>query len=403
MQAPVVTREVALRIERAAAIASESRITHIWSLDGNPLGVELRRWDHVTAVLVQRDLWYYPYYNGPANVMAGDSGAMDEAVAWYRGRGLRCRVSACPNLVDEALLRHLVDVGLQPTGFMSLLYGVPEVDSTPPPPDVTVRESQDGDDFLAVWLEGAPAAERAALGPIVKAEFTEWRLYVAYLGAVLAAGGLPRLDILLWITLAMVGARTAAMSFNRAIDARLDAANPRPFNDYMDKVKKAVDTGAVACYIQGETADYYMGHNQPEVIAKVMDYVRQNGLLVGIGAHKIETIKACVDTGFQTDFWMKTMHHHNYWSANNPEWHDNKFDFSPEETIRYMNSLPQPVIGFKVMAAGAIHPRDGFRYAFENGADFVCAGMYDFQMVEDVNIACEILGSDLKRQIAWRG
>jgi uncharacterized membrane protein YphA (DoxX/SURF4 family) len=179
--------------------------------------------------------------------------------------------------------------------------------------------------------------------------------------------------------------------------------SPMPFNDYMDKVKKAVDTGAVACYIQGETADYYMGHNQPEVIAKVMDYVRQNGLLVGIGAHKIETIKACVDTGFQTDFWMKTMHHHNYWSANNPEWHDNKFDFSPEETIRYMNSLPQPVIGFKVMAAGAIHPRDGFRYAFENGADFVCAGMYDFQMVEDVNIACEILGSDLKRQIAWRG
>jgi 4-hydroxybenzoate polyprenyltransferase len=44
---------------------------------------------------------------------------------------------------------------------------------------------------------------------------------------VLAVGGLPRLDALLWITLAMVGARTAAMSFNRAIDARIDAANPR--------------------------------------------------------------------------------------------------------------------------------------------------------------------------------
>ncbi|HET6559982.1 MAG TPA: DoxX family protein [Prolixibacteraceae bacterium] len=180
-------------------------------------------------------------------------------------------------------------------------------------------------------------------------------------------------------------------------------ASPMPINDYMDKVKKAIDTGAVACYIQGETADYYMANNKPEVIAKVMDFVRQNGLLAGIGAHKIETIKACVDAGFETDFWMKTMHHHNYWSANNPEWHDNKFDFSPEETIRYMNSLPQPVIGFKVMAAGAIHPRDGFRYAFENGADFVCAGMYDFQMVEDVNIACEILAGDLKRPIAWRG
>ena len=180
-------------------------------------------------------------------------------------------------------------------------------------------------------------------------------------------------------------------------------AHPMPLNDYIDKVKKAIDTGAVACYIQGETADYYMENNKPEVIAKVMDLVRQNGLLVGIGAHKIETVKACVDIGFQTDFWMKTMHHHNYWSANNPEWHDNKFDFSPEETIRYINELPQPVIGFKVMAAGAIHPKDGFKYAFENGADFVCAGMYDFQMVEDVNIANEILSGNLNRVRPWKG
>jgi uncharacterized membrane protein YphA (DoxX/SURF4 family) len=180
-------------------------------------------------------------------------------------------------------------------------------------------------------------------------------------------------------------------------------AHPMPINDYMDKVKKAIDTGAVACYIQGETTDYYMQNGKPEVIAKVMDLVKQNGLLVGIGAHRIESIKACVDYGFPTDFWMKTMHHHNYWSANNPEWHDNKFDFDPTETIRYINELPQPVIGFKVMAAGAIHPRDGFKYAFENGADFVCAGMYDFQMVEDVNIANEILAGNLNRTRPWKG
>jgi hypothetical protein len=58
-------------------------------------------------------------------------------------------------------------------------------------------------------------------------------------------------------------------------------------------------------------------------------------------------------------------------------------------------------IAFKVMAAGAIFPADGIRYAFKNRADFVCAGVYDFQMVEDVNIACEILKSDLKRDQPW--
>ncbi|MFN8208809.1 MAG: DoxX family protein [Bacteroidales bacterium] len=178
--------------------------------------------------------------------------------------------------------------------------------------------------------------------------------------------------------------------------------SPMEFQKYLDKVKRAIDTGAVACYIQGETADYYMEHGKPDAIQKVMDLVKQNGLLAGIGAHKIETVKACVEAGFETDFWMKTLHHHNYWSANNPEWHDNMFCFKPDETISYMSTLPQPFIAFKVMAAGAIHPKDGFRYAFENGADFVCAGMYDFQMIEDVNIACEILGSDIKRNRPWR-
>jgi len=77
------------------------------------------------------------------------------------------------------------------------------------------------------------------------------------------------------------------------------------------------------------------------------------------------------------------------------------YDFEPSETIAFMKTLPQPWIAFKVMAAGAIHPKDAFRYAFENGADFICAGMYDFQMVEDVNIAVEVLGSDFKRERPW--
>jgi uncharacterized membrane protein YphA (DoxX/SURF4 family) len=178
-------------------------------------------------------------------------------------------------------------------------------------------------------------------------------------------------------------------------------ASPMPFDQYIDKVKKAIDTGAVACYIQGETADYYMGRGEPDRIAKVLDLIKQNGILTGIGAHKIETIKACVDTGFQPDFWMKTLHHHNYWSARHPEEHDNMYCYSPSETIAYMNTLPQPFIAFKTMAAGAILPKDGFRYAFENGADFICAGMYDFQMVEDVNIACDILRSEVKRERPW--
>ncbi|HVM70088.1 MAG TPA: UbiA-like polyprenyltransferase [Gaiellaceae bacterium] len=62
---------------------------------------------------------------------------------------------------------------------------------------------------------------------LVKLEHTVFALPFAYVGAFLAWGGVPRASDLLWITVAMVGARTLAMGLNRLIDAELDARNPR--------------------------------------------------------------------------------------------------------------------------------------------------------------------------------
>jgi len=168
--------------------------------------------------------------------------------------------------------------------------------------------------------------------------------------------------------------------------------SPMPFEDWLDLIREAIDNGATACYVQGETADYYFAHEGYDKVAKAMDLIRSAGIPAGIGAHTIETVKKAVDEGFVPDFWMKTLHHQNYWSAQHPVWHDNKYCFNTEETIRFMKELPQPWIAFKVMAAGAILPEEAFRFAFENGADFVCAGMYDFQIVQDTNIALDILG-----------
>jgi 4-hydroxybenzoate polyprenyltransferase len=62
---------------------------------------------------------------------------------------------------------------------------------------------------------------------MIKFEHTLFALPFALLGAVLAAKGLPTWWQVLWITLAMVGARSAAMTFNRIADKDIDAANPR--------------------------------------------------------------------------------------------------------------------------------------------------------------------------------
>src|SRR5258708_24280995 len=53
-------------------------------------------------------------------------------------------------------------------------------------------------------------------------------LHWAFVAAFYAAGGLPPWDKMGWVLLAMVAARCAAMAFNRAVDAKIDAANPRP-------------------------------------------------------------------------------------------------------------------------------------------------------------------------------
>lgn len=61
---------------------------------------------------------------------------------------------------------------------------------------------------------------------MIKFEHTVFALPFAYLGAFIA-GGLPSAQQIAWITLAMLGARTAAMCFNRLVDRDLDALNPR--------------------------------------------------------------------------------------------------------------------------------------------------------------------------------
>jgi 4-hydroxybenzoate polyprenyltransferase len=62
---------------------------------------------------------------------------------------------------------------------------------------------------------------------MIKIEHTLFALPFAFLGAVLAANGLPTLRQILWIIVAMVGARSAAMAFNRIADRQIDARNPR--------------------------------------------------------------------------------------------------------------------------------------------------------------------------------
>ena len=75
---------------------------------------------------------------------------------------------------------------------------------------------------------------------MIKFEHTLFALPFAFLGAILAANGIPTVSQIVWITVAMVGARSAAMTFNRIIDIDFDAANPRTANRELPTGKLSV-------------------------------------------------------------------------------------------------------------------------------------------------------------------
>jgi len=191
-----------------------------------------------------------------------------------------------------------------------------------------------------------------------------------------------------------------------------------------EKIKIAIDHGAVGVYVCGDPTDRCVKSGRLDLLADAIALIKKNGLFAGIACHAIRVLRAVEAAGIDVDFYMKTIHAGNYWSAApenhrefdvrvwDPKWnpkeetsgyyHDNIWCINPEGTIEFMSTIKKPWMAFKVLAAGAIHPRDGFKYAFENGADFIHVGMFDFQIREDAILTKRTLSEELNRRRPWR-
>ena len=84
---------------------------------------------------------------------------------------------------------------------------------------------------------------------MIKFEHTLFALPFAFLGAILAANGLPEWWQIFWITVAMVAARSAAMTFNRIVDRDIDAKNPRTANRELPTGKLSLGFAWVFLYV----------------------------------------------------------------------------------------------------------------------------------------------------------
>ncbi|WP_321370318.1 DoxX family membrane protein [uncultured Draconibacterium sp.] len=191
-------------------------------------------------------------------------------------------------------------------------------------------------------------------------------------------------------------------------------------NDYVVNINKAIDFGVDIIQIQGNWCDWLVRDNKLDKIDLMLNHIREQGYTAGLASHTVDSLIACEEQGIIPDYYMKTMHHDNYWSAHPREnrfpfevdgkkyadhnrFHDNLFCLYPDKTVDFVNRATVPVMGFKVLAAGAIQPEDGFNWAFKNGADFICVGMFDFQVVNDVNITIDTLNNLQGRTRKWYG
>lgn len=168
--------------------------------------------------------------------------------------------------------------------------------------------------------------------------------------------------------------------------------------DIRVKIDEATDKGACAIYVNGEWSGDWVLDGKVDFLGRSIEYIRSQGLPAGVGGHLLDVPMACEEAGIRPDFYMKTLHSHEYWSAGHPSEHDNVYCRKPEETIAFMKSIPVPWIAFKTLAAGAIAPQRAFDFALKNGADFLCVGMFDFQLAYDVRMFKEMFSADMVRE-----
>jgi len=196
-------------------------------------------------------------------------------------------------------------------------------------------------------------------------------------------------------------------------------ADPTEPSKVRDQVQELVGRGAQALYTHGERTDRCVMNGNIDAVGRVVELIKAAGVPAGIGSHSLETPIACQRYKLNPDFYVKTLHPDSYWSATPPEdreewcwykgssqdhdrYHDNIFCLDPRKTVDFMQTVDKPWFAFKVMAAGALSPQIGFNFAYQNGADFIIAGMFDFQVTDDVAIARKSLRRAQNRTRPWR-
>jgi hypothetical protein len=182
------------------------------------------------------------------------------------------------------------------------------------------------------------------------------------------------------------------------------------------QIQRASDEGAAGIHVNGDAAESMLREGQFEKVGEIVQLIKSKKRVAGVGAHDLRVIVECEKAKLDVDFYQKTFHSHDYYTAPRPDdkdakdavgAHDNCWCNDPQAVIDFMATIKKPWIAFKILAAGAIQPRAAFPYAFNSGADFILVGMFDWQIEEDAKLARRVIAAVIspssKRTRPWCG
>jgi hypothetical protein len=164
------------------------------------------------------------------------------------------------------------------------------------------------------------------------------------------------------------------------------------------QIQRAIDQGAVGIHLTGDAAERLIAQGKFEKVGETVEFIKAQKRIAGVAAHDLRVMVECEKAKLDVDFYQKTLHTHEYYTAPRGDetgalgGHDNSWCNDPQAVVDFMATLKKPWIAFKILAAGAIHPRSAFPYAFNSGADFILVGMFDWQVEDDVKLAKRVIG-----------
>jgi len=177
------------------------------------------------------------------------------------------------------------------------------------------------------------------------------------------------------------------------------------------QIERAIGEGAAGVHVNGDAAEAILKRNQFEKIPEMIQMIKAQKVIAGVAAHDLRVIAECVKAKVDVDFYQKTLHTHDYYTAPRPDEtgpmgnHDNSWCKDPQAVVDLMANVPKPWIAFKILAAGAIMPQAAFPYAIAGGADFILVGMFDWQIADNVKLArrlfAQYASGNSKRTRPW--